>query len=105
MMPQFMSPEIALGMSFGLAADIFSYGILLAEVITGREPSNDAGREFLKRTARNQFCLDEEELRENILEGCPEELQVMALQCCDGESDYRPSASQCVEILEVLFCV
>jgi LIM domain kinase 1 len=32
---EFMSPEVALAQPFGLPADIFSYGILLCEVMTG----------------------------------------------------------------------
>ena len=92
-----MSPEIALGMDFGLSSDIFSFGIVLCEIITGKEPND----EFLKRTPRTQFSLNEDELRDCVLEGCPDELQVMALQCCDSDADYRPSAAQCVEILEV----
>lgn len=34
---EFMSPEIALGLAFGIESDIFSFGILLCEMITGME--------------------------------------------------------------------
>ena len=94
---EFMAPEIALGMDFTTSADIFSFGIILCEIITGREPN----AEFLKRVPQSMFAVNENELRSAILEHCPDELQVMALQCCEGDPHYRPSASQCAEILQV----
>lgn len=56
----FMAPEIAMGETFDCQADIFSFGVLLAEVITAREP-NDG---FLKRTARDFFSVDVNEIRQ-----------------------------------------
>lgn len=94
---EFMAPEIAMGMDFNVSADIFSFGMILCEVVSGKEPSAD----FLVRSPRNMFALDENELRQHVQPDCPEDLQVMALQCCDVDPAYRPSAAQCLEILEM----
>ena len=92
-----MAPEIALGMEFNGAADMYSFGMILCEMITGREPSAD----FLTRTPQQSFALNEQELSDNVLLDCPEALQAMTLQCCDNDAAYRPSPAQCIEMLQV----
>jgi LIM domain kinase 1 len=94
---EFMSPEIAMGENFDVSSDIFSFGILLCEIITKKEPSND----FLKRDAKKLFALDENELRESIPYDCPESLEALALQCCDIDPAKRPSSNDCVMWLQV----
>ena len=94
---EFMAPEIASGMNFDVSADIFGFGMIICEIITGKEPDSD----FLHRIPSEHFALNEDELRDHILDGCPDELQVMALQCCDVDAAYRPNIGQCLEILEV----
>ena len=93
-----MSPEIALALDFSLSSDIFSFGIVLCEMMTCREPSE----KFLHRRAQDMFALQENELRESIQKGCPEALIALALQCCDVEPNNRPTAQMCVNALEVL---
>jgi LIM domain kinase 1 len=92
-----MSPEIALGEDFGTASDIFSFGIVLCEMITGREPSAS----FLKRMARDLFALPEEELRGNVLPGCPDSFEALTLQCCAQHPDDRISAPEIADWLQV----
>ena len=95
---EFMSPEIALAMDFNKSSDIFSFGIVLCEMMCVREPSD----KFLHRRAQDMFAVNEKELRAAIQKGCPEALEALALQCCDVEPDNRPTAQMCVEELEVL---
>lgn len=95
---EFMSPEIAMGEDFGTAADIFSFGIVLCEMITKQEPS----AYFLKRTAQNScFALPEDELRSAVLADCPESLEALTIECCNLEPDQRPKASDSVDWLQV----
>jgi serine/threonine protein kinase len=94
---EFMAPEIALGEDFNIAADMFSYGIVLCEMICGKEPSGS----FLKRSPRDLFALNEAELRQSVMPGCPESLEALTLQCCSREPDSRTSAEECVMWLEV----
>jgi hypothetical protein len=79
-------------------ADIFSFGIVLCEIMTGREPSS----EFMCRKAQSLFALDEEELKNAVETGCPEGLEVLACLCCDVEPDKRPVVQTCIEELESL---
>ena len=93
-----MSPEISLALDFDRSSDIFSFGITLCETITFKEPS----AEFLCRKAQNIFALDEKELADAIVEGCPEELEALACQCCDVDTSKRPTIQTCIEELEAL---
>ncbi len=98
---EFMSPEIALSLDFTQAADIFSFGIVLCEVICGKEPSAN----FLCRRPQESFALNEEELRVSVLSGCPEALEALALLCCEVDPCKRPDAHMCREELQVGVCV
>ena len=93
-----MSPEISLALDFDKSADIFSFGITLCEAITSREPSGH----FLHRRAQNMFALDEMELANAVMPGCPEELEALACLCCDVETYKRPTIQTCIEELESL---
>jgi serine/threonine protein kinase len=95
---EFMSPEMALAMDFDKSSDIFSYGIMLCELITGIEPS----KTFLHRRPQDLFEMNEQEVRDAVPEECPEALEALALQCCDSEPSKRPSAATCVEELTAL---
>jgi hypothetical protein len=85
-------------LDFDKAADIFSFGITLCEAITSREPSG----QFLHRRAQNMFALDEIELANAVMPGCPEELEALACLCCDVETFKRPTIQTCIEELESL---
>ena len=93
---EFMSPEVALALDFDKSSDIFSFGIILCELMTCKEPS----LKFLNRKAQNLFSLDETQLREFIVKGCPEELEALACQCCDIDQSKRPTVQTCIEELE-----
>eukprot|EP01036_Dinobryon_divergens_P024042 gene24042-32456_t len=95
---EFMSPEIALATDYDTASDIFSFGIVICEIITGIPPS----KTFMCRQPRNTFSLDEEEVGRNVTLDCPEGLEALAYQCCDVDPKKRPTASMCVEELELI---
>lgn len=85
---EFMAPEIAMGETFDTQADMFSFGVLLAEVITEQEPDD----RFLKRTAKEFFTMDVNEIRQSVLDGCPRSLTELCVQCCAQDPEFRPSA-------------
>jgi serine/threonine protein kinase len=93
---EFMSPEIALALDFDRSTDIFSFGITVCEAITCKEPS----AQFLCRKAQSMFALNESELANAVMQGCPEELEALALQCCDLDTTKRPTIQTCIEELE-----
>jgi serine/threonine protein kinase len=57
---EFMAPEVIWGEEYGFSADIFSFGVVLAEVITRRKPGKDG---FLERQPRNKFEVSQEQIR------------------------------------------
>jgi len=95
---EFMAPEIAMGEDFDISADIFSFGIVLCEIMTGIEPSTH----FLHREAKNLFELNIEELKAVIPTDSPESLEALVLQCCTISPSERPSAEECVDWLQAV---
>jgi serine/threonine protein kinase len=95
---EFMAPEISLAYDCDLPADIFSFGIMLCEIMTGKEP----GHEFLFRKAQTKFEVREDEIRNHLLPDCPEGLEALAYQCCDSEPRRRPNILQVIEELETV---
>lgn len=95
---EFMSPEIALATKFDFSTDMFSFGVVLCEIITGIQPSST----FLCRQARDGFALHEEEVRSRVLPGCPEPLEALTYQCCLSDPSRRPTSGQCLQELEAL---
>jgi LIM domain kinase 1 len=94
-----MSPEVACALDFDMSADIFSYGIVLCEIITGKEPSN----QFMCRKPQDLFALNEKEVKNVVLGDCPPQLEALAFACCDIEPRKRPTANICSEELTVSF--
>lgn len=72
-----MSPEIALAQEYDMTSDIFSYGIVLCEMITNIPPS----KTFMNRVPRNSFALEEEEVARHVLKDCPEGLEGRYTPC------------------------
>eukprot|EP00941_MAST-03F_sp_MAST-3F-sp1_P003843 g3843.t1 len=94
----FMAPELLTGENFDEKIDIFSFGIVIAECITQLIP----GIDFLNRKPVDLFALNEEEIRENVLPGCPVSLVELAISCTSYLQDERPNASAVCDYLEEL---
>eukprot|EP00118_Oscarella_pearsei_P001765 m.8400 g.8400 ORF g.8400 m.8400 type:complete len:443 (+) comp20576_c0_seq1:92-1420(+) len=88
--PFYMAPEMMTGKSYDERVDIFSYGIILCEIIGGVSADPD----FLPR--RNcDFGLDEEEFRKRLLGSCPEPFFKVAVQCTSVDPDERSPFELC----------
>lgn len=94
---EFMAPEVACALDFDVSADIFSFGIVLCEIITGEAPSDD----FMRRKPQDLFALNEKEVQAVILPDCPAALKSLAFLCCDIEPPKRPTAYTCINELSV----
>lgn len=90
----YMSPEILLGNEFDLPTDIFSLGVIFAE-IASRKLADD--RTF-KRTAPT-FAIDEREIRELASAGCPKDFVQLAIDCLVEEPSKRPATREILERL------
>jgi LIM domain kinase 1 len=93
----YMSPEILLGHEFDLPTDIFSLGVILAE-IAARHLADDT------RFARSapSFTIDAEEVRRLANTGCPPEFTQLTIECISGEPTKRPTTRVILDRLRAI---
>lgn len=89
-----MAPEIITGQDYDERVDLFSYGIVLCEIITRRKISRE-----LQRKPEEAFALNPNELFKLIPKDCPEALKQLALKCADYTPENRPSFLTILDIL------
>ncbi|XP_016986782.1 LIM domain kinase 1 isoform X2 [Drosophila rhopaloa] len=89
--PYWMAPEMMKGLKYDEKVDVFSFGIMLCEII-GRV---EADPDFMPRNS--DFSLNQQEFREKFCCQCPEAFVKVAFVCCDLNPDLRP----CFETLHV----
>ncbi|XP_027033173.2 LIM domain kinase 1 [Tachysurus fulvidraco] len=95
--PYWMAPEMMRGISYDERVDIFSFGIILCEII-GRVYADP---DYLPRTI--EFGLGVKEfLKRYYPAECPSSFFPLAALCCDTEADKRPSFAKLEEWLESL---
>ncbi|KAL4649556.1 hypothetical protein ACB092_01G022000 [Castanea dentata] len=115
----YMAPEWVFNLPITSKVDVYSYGIVVLEVVTGKDPSKsvhaiDDGevaehkrlvtwvREKMNKAAANTSLL--EEIIDPMLEGKYDIFEMkalvqVALQCVEEDKDVRPTMSQVVEML------
>ena len=95
-----MSPELMFDMEYSYPSDIFSFGVLIAEVISGKAPSMQS--EHLIRSPADGFTFLEDDLRGCMPKNAPFSLVELCVQCCADEADDRPIAQDIFEWAEEL---
>ncbi|XP_039050311.1 putative receptor protein kinase ZmPK1 [Hibiscus syriacus] len=113
----YMAPEWVLNMPITSKVDVYSYGIVLLELITGRSPSMGVhgidGKKVMQRTlskwGKDQTETDITETRMGMivdptLEGKYDEAEMsvlvkVALQCVQEDRDARPTMGEVVQML------
>lgn len=80
---EWMAPEIAIAESYDYRVDVFSFGIILTEIITCQPPA--------KRTIQNFLAFDDKNFLNCIPPGCPEDLKQLVLDCTRFKPEQRPS--------------
>eukprot|EP01088_Endostelium_zonatum_P006411 TRINITY_DN18536_c0_g1_i1.p1 TRINITY_DN18536_c0_g1~~TRINITY_DN18536_c0_g1_i1.p1 ORF type:complete len:450 (-),score=102.93 TRINITY_DN18536_c0_g1_i1:96-1412(-) len=93
-----MAPEVILGMQYNHKADVFSYGIVLAEIITRKKISMQ-----LQRSPMDAFGLDVNKYKLLIPEDCPLEFVVLNLECCAYDPADRPTFKEIVTKLREIY--
>eukprot|EP01090_Pellita_catalonica_P008030 TRINITY_DN1867_c0_g1_i3.p1 TRINITY_DN1867_c0_g1~~TRINITY_DN1867_c0_g1_i3.p1 ORF type:complete len:520 (-),score=103.10 TRINITY_DN1867_c0_g1_i3:254-1720(-) len=92
-----MAPELILGMEYDEKIDVFSYGIVLCEIITRVKVSKE-----LERVPQNAFGLDNEKFRKLVPEDCPKGFSILAEACCNYYSQDRPTFVEIITLLDQL---
>ncbi|XP_051982330.1 LOW QUALITY PROTEIN: dual specificity testis-specific protein kinase 2-like [Xyrauchen texanus] len=93
--PYWMAPEMLRGELYNEKADVFSYGIILCEIIGRIEADPD----ILPRT--EDFGLDVDAF-EHMVGDCPSSFLCLAVNCCNMCADSRPAFSEIVLTLEMI---
>jgi len=99
--PSFMAPEILLQQKYDWSVDVFSFGIILAELLTLKRP----GKDFWIRNQNNGFDISVDELKANISTGnhpCPQAFLELCIKCCAYLGVNRPKFSDIIQSLEEL---
>ncbi|KAG6853164.1 hypothetical protein C0991_006452 [Blastosporella zonata] len=93
----YMSPEILLGDPFDLPTDIFSLGIIFAE-IAARQLADDS---HFKRHPPT-FGVDEDELRRLASPDCPKDFLTLCIQCLNTDPSKRPTTRVILDRLRAI---
>ncbi|KAI5642079.1 protein tyrosine kinase domain-containing protein [Phthorimaea operculella] len=91
-----MAPEVFEGSSYTEKCDVFSWGIILWEVLSRRKPFEEGGSAF-----RIMWAVHNGQ-RPNLIEGCPEPIEQLMTQCWRKVPAERPSMAKVVEIMTSL---
>jgi serine/threonine protein kinase len=94
---EFMAPEVIWGEPYDERADVFSFGVVLAELFTGLKAGVGG---FMERSPRGKFHLDEDAIRAALREGipdAPERLHDVVMNCLAYEPDDRISAPDALD--------
>jgi serine/threonine protein kinase len=90
--PCWTAPEVIKGDKYTESADVYSFGIIMWEVLTRRQPF--AGRNFMG------VSLDVlEGRRPQVPPDCPPDFKKLMKRCWHGQADKRPRMDEVVETL------
>lgn len=96
---EYMAPEILFEEDYNSEIDIFSFGLVLLEIITRKLIGVDG---FAIRKPNNKFHLDFDSIFEHFPANSPTSLNILARECLSYEGSSRPTAADLVEWLEDL---
>ncbi|XP_059052627.1 mitogen-activated protein kinase kinase kinase 7 [Achroia grisella] len=91
-----MAPEVFEGSSYTEKCDVFSWGIILWEVLSRRKPFEEGGSAY-----RIMWAVHTGQ-RPNLIEGCPKPIEQLMTQCWHKVPAERPSMAQVVEMMTAL---
>ena len=84
--PFYTAPEVLLGGEPSKESDVYSFGILLLEMVSRKQPFSSYNNYDKFKTA-----LTTQGVRPNFPKDCPKDLKVLIQQCWDQNPSKRPS--------------
>jgi len=90
-----MAPEVMLGHPYDLKADVFSFGMVLVEIMTRAKVGED-----IRRGPETLFKVDQSLLEGMVPHDCPPAFIQLALQCCAQDSNTRPTFKEVTKALK-----
>jgi len=97
---EFMAPELMLGEDYNEKSDIFSYGMLMFEIIARK----DVGK-LIPRSVKSSFGVDEKSVRPKLPPDCPKHFSEFAFLCTKTDPNQRPSFDRIILFLKKLLKV
>jgi len=97
---EFMAPEVILGQPYDEMADIFSFGMLMFEIVSRR----DVGK-LIPRNAGNGFRINDAEVRQRLPKDTPKHMAELAFLCIRYEPSQRPKFPKIIAFLKKLLKV
>lgn len=86
----YMAPEVIDGGDYGTKADVFSYGLILWEMVNNEEPFGTFSKEKIQEKIRRCAPL-------KFKGKCPQNLKDLIKSCYSKDKDKRPSFTQIIE--------
>lgn len=91
---EWMAPEVMLGEKYDARADVFSFGMVITELVTRQKPA--------KRSPGRKFAFDADAFRAQVPKGCPPEFVSIAIDCTQWDALQRPQSKDIMERLKTL---
>jgi len=83
---EWMAPEIALEESYDEKVDVFSFGIVITEMITEQPPQ--------RRGFEDRLAFDAQSFQNSVPDNCPPDLVSLVIDCCKFNPQQRPTAKE-----------
>ncbi|XP_054804321.1 serine/threonine/tyrosine-protein kinase HT1-like [Prosopis cineraria] len=91
---RWMAPEMIKRKSYGRKVDVYSFGLILWEMVTGTTPYEDMN------PVQAAYAVVNKNLRPVIPSNCPPAMRELIEQCWSSHPDKRPEFWQIVKVLE-----
>jgi serine/threonine protein kinase len=99
---EYMSPELLFDEEYSNSVDVFSFGMVLLEVMKRQQVGKRGDKCFAARYPQNSFTLDVEAVQAALPPDAPPSLVMLALQCCEYDVADRPFSDDVYDWLQDL---
>ena len=93
---RYMAPEVALNQPYHASVDVYSFSIVIWQVLAGQVPFQDMGkRKYMEKVVKGGY-------RPEMSATWPAPFRRLLMRCWDKDKNKRPNFSEIVQILDVL---